>query len=97
MTHLNNSTTPCCCPNGSLAFSEKKSDVLLYYDNQFANMQLELTYLYTMEHFFYFFYSQAPNSAGVNAFCNLTSSERSLETGHRLSKCHSSRMKYVMI
>ena len=33
-------------------------------------MQLELTYLYSMEHFFNFFYAQAPNSAGANAFCN---------------------------
>ena len=24
-----------------------------------------------MEHFFKFFYAQAPNSAGANAFCNL--------------------------
>ena len=44
-------------------------------------MQLELTYLYSMEHFFNFFYVQAPNSAGSIAFCNLTSKERSLETG----------------
>ena len=34
-----------------------------------------------MEHFSNFFYAQAPNSAGANAFCNLTSNERSLETG----------------
>ena len=31
-------------------------------------MQLELTYLYSMENFLDFFYSQAPNSAGANAF-----------------------------
>ena len=29
MTHLQNSPTLCCCRNGSLAFPEKKSDVLL--------------------------------------------------------------------
>ena len=44
-------------------------------------MQLELTYLYSMEYFFNFFYAQAPNSTGANAFCNLTSNEESLETG----------------
>ena len=34
-----------------------------------------------MEHFFNFFYAEAPNSAGANAFCSYTSNERSLETG----------------
>ena len=38
-----------------------------------------------MEHFFYFFYAQAPNSASANAFCNLAANERSLEMGQGIN------------
>ena len=46
-------------------------------------MQLELTYLYSMEHFFNFFFAQAANSAGA---------KKSLETGQAVLKCHSNQM-----
>ena len=54
---------------------------LMHFYSTIINLTLILTYLYSMEHFCYFFYSQAPNSTGANAFSNLTSNERSLETG----------------
>ena len=46
-------------------------------------MQLELTYLYSIEYFCYFFYAQAPNSdlLVLTQFCNLISNKSSLEMG----------------
>ena len=44
-------------------------------------MQLELTYLYSMEHFFTFFTLKLQIVPALTHFCNLTSNERSLETG----------------
>ena len=92
MTHLNDSPTPCCYPNGSLAFPEEKSDLFLLYNyNKSANIQLELTYLYSMEHVFVFFSAQLPNSIWANAFCNLNSNE-SYWRQARLLKCASNWM-----
>ena len=62
-----------------MAFLEKKPDGLLYYDNQFAKMQWKLTYVYSLGNFFTFSSLELQNSAGANAFCILTSNERSLE------------------
>ena len=44
-------------------------------------MQLELTYLCSLGPFCTFSTLELQNSAGANAFCNLTSNERSLEMG----------------